>query len=251
MRSTCPARCGVLAVVLLAGLGGVGEAQRGRVVLRGRVIDSADAPVAGAHVSLHGTRHSTITDDSGRFVIRNVKAELHVMRLRRVGFEPALHQLELDGIAPSDSMLTFDIELKRQPQQLAIVRVEGKAFKPERLAYTTRFDDFYIRRERGIGHHFARDDLAKMQGGSVNEALRLVPGVRIAQVGWDSFPVFASCPAPHLYFDGMRVQEGVRALRDVNLNEIEGVEVYTRMSDIPPESRTGCGAIFIWFRGRG
>jgi hypothetical protein len=54
---------------------------------------------------------------------------------------------------------------------LAPVRVQAEAFKPARYNATTKFDEFYRRRARGVGRFFTREDI---EGRAKSEAFYLL-----------------------------------------------------------------------------
>lgn len=62
--------------------------------IRGRVTDQAGAPLAGAMVTIEGTRYGAITDDNGLFGIRNVPAGTYTLVISAAGCA----DLKLPGI---------------------------------------------------------------------------------------------------------------------------------------------------------
>lgn len=215
-----------------------------RAVVYGRAIDSTGRPAMGVHIELVGTRVAVVTDDDGLFVIRDLKPGLYVATAKRIGYEARVFDLSVAG----GEVLQVGLELVRQPQMLEVVRVDGVAFKPDRLAYTTKFDEFYFRRQRESGTFFDRTDLAASGARDVYDLLRQVPGMRILTSGWDRTVRMAACPSPWVYFDGVKTAHGLHGINDMRLDDVEAIEVYRSASSMPVAAKGGCGAIFFWFR---
>jgi hypothetical protein len=227
------------------------QRSRARASITGVVVDTTLTPVPGTIVSIVGTKLAAISDLRGRFVIRDIAPELQVVSLKRVGFVPKYFHLELQ---PSDS-LDFEIEMTPTPHQLPVVLVEEKAakgpvYKPEHLSYTTKFDDFYIRRSRGSGRYYTREELASSGATDLIDLFRSVPGARIALIGYDRVIRFDGCPTPWLYVDGVKAGNGLYALPELRLGEVEAVEIYTHGASLPPDAAGGCAAVFVWMRTR-
>jgi hypothetical protein len=169
-----------------------------------------------------------------------------VIAVRRVGYQARY----LDVRFVPGELVQMGVELQPLPHQLEVVTVYGKAYKPERLAYTTRFDDFYARRAKGDGHFFTREEMLEGGGGDIIQVFRRVPGLRIDGQGWSQWVSIPGCPGPYVFVDGTKVSMGIYALQDLRVTELEGVEVYKSAASVPPEASGSCGAIMIWTRGK-
>jgi Carboxypeptidase regulatory-like domain len=227
------------------------QRSRTRATITGVVVDTTLAPVQGAILSIVGTKLTALSDHAGRFVIQDIAPELQVVSLKRVGFTPRFFHLQLQP----GQRLDFEIEITPLPHQLPVVHVEEKAvkqavFKPDRLAYTTKFDDFYIRRSRGSGKYYTRDDLDRSGATDLIDLFRSVAGARVALMGYDRLVRFDGCPNPTLYVDGVKAGIGLYALPELRLLEVEAVEIYAHGASLPPEAVGGCAAVFIWMRTR-
>ncbi|HEY7194173.1 MAG TPA: TonB-dependent receptor [Gemmatimonadales bacterium] len=107
------------AAIFLAGLclmPSLALAQSGTI--RGRVTDSAGAPLARASVSAEGTGLSATTDDQGRYEIRGLDAGAYTLRVRMLGYQPRTARVVLDQGA-----VTQDFTLTPQPISLSPVDV--------------------------------------------------------------------------------------------------------------------------------
>lgn len=140
---------------------------------------------------------------------------------------------------------------------LPAVSVEAEAFKPARYNATTRFDEFYRRKARGVGKLFTREDI---EGRAKTEAIYLldgVAGVRIIKPKPDQPPelrvtrcgVGTNSSVP-VFVNGLETGPNTSLLlKEFHVNDIEAMEVYTGPSQLPPEAMgNACGAIFIWTR---
>lgn len=217
---------------------------RNRAVIYGRAIDTTGRPIMGVNIELVGTRKSVVTSDDGLFVIRDLSPDLYIVSAKRLGFEARVFDVRLSG----GEIVQMGLEMQRQPQLLEVVRVNEVAFKPERLAYTTKFDDFYFRREKGGATFFDRDQLESAGARDIYDLFRTVPGMRVRASGWEQSVSMSSCPSPLIYFDGVLTSHSLAGINDMRLSDIEAIEIYRTMSSMPAAAKAGCGAIFFWFR---
>lgn len=174
------------------------------VTVRGSVIDAASAsPISGAQLTLTGIAPSILpasnpspvlnsarvaaTDSSGAYEIRGVAAGSYRLFVRRLGYQPALVDLEV-GDAARDTRLSFGLVVV--PIRLEPVQVDGERVNTfGRLLPPSEGDDslpvIAVRaRQREFLSTDVRDltALVALQGGSTGEtdilrALRRFPGV--------------------------------------------------------------------------
>lgn len=138
---------------------------------------------------------------------------------------------------------------------------------------------FYDRAGRGIGRFVTRADIERVRPSSTSDIFRTVPGVTVHCRGpqcvllWDRLqprfgqtisgaqkplylldgaPVDRSMACPIQYFvDGSPWQ--LEHIDQFRPDEIEGIEIYASMPEIPPRFRSPdarCGVIAIWLRER-
>jgi len=137
------------------------------------------------------------------------------------------------------------------------VEVEGRSLQLVRAG-------FYDRRNAGQGHFITREDIAAMIGvRGLPDVIREVPGVRISSDGFGKDRItlrgtFGGSCLPMLVLDGMAIHPPWEDILEVQ--DIEGVEVYPRPSQIPARfenltpdrSRGGasaqCGIVVAWSR---
>ncbi|HEV8355860.1 MAG TPA: carboxypeptidase regulatory-like domain-containing protein [Gemmatimonadales bacterium] len=244
----------------------LGAAQPGSPAeLRGWVTTPSEIPVVGAEVTLLAISRTTVTDSSGRFVLVDLPAGEHVMRVRRIGFRG---QWFTASLYPGERK-EVTIVLEPGTFQLPEIEVTARNAKPVEYAYTHKFDDFFRRREVGLGKFITREDIERRRPLRTADILTGVRGVRVRfreQFGRSADVVITGCSAVSVWIDGAQqyFAEFYRKpvgpndstaiavgdfLERVRPSEIEMVEVYRGPSEIPAEFLSGgCAAIVIWTR---
>ncbi len=160
------ARLFTLAFALLLLAPAVLLAQAGRVL--GTISDATSGPVAGARVQLAGTRFSTSSDASGRYVLDGVPAGSYTLRVQRLGSAPKV----VDGVVVRAGQDTrVDVTLEAVAFALAPIVTSGSR-TPEKItdapATITSIDASAI--ENTAGNSFA-------------PALKQVKGLDYVQTG--------------------------------------------------------------------
>lgn len=225
------------------------EPARTQTAVLGSVTDSRSGdPIPAAVVTLDGTV-SVATNLTGNFRIADVTPGRHLVQVKRIGFKRAVVNIDL----PSDQAgVELEIRLDPVPVELPEIVVEG-----ERTLYAYgRLRDFYERRRRGIGHFVTRWDIEKRQPHVVSDVLLGIPGLRIVPgaLGRNTIeltdPSF-SCRNPLVFLDGTLIG-GANPDEFLNPQDVEGIEVYTRISEVPLQFSTSsgsvCGVIAVWTR---
>ena len=248
-------------------------------VIRGRVVD-AKGPVADVALQLraatneheHLTTRYSLTDARGTFLLRAVPVGRWVMEARRVGYVPSTQRLTVRA----GETTTVDLSMQAVAQSLDTVNVVQWGVVPERYGPSSRMHEFYRRRARGHGRFFTRDDIEASGRAKLTDLLRTVPGARIRTYPGNRAEVaFARCTGPvqlaqsgsltaaargqtgsrggtvALYVNGVRIDTASiqQTFAEFDLMEIEAVEVYRGISELPPEAvGDACSAIFVWTR---
>lgn len=215
----------------------------------GLVTDSRTGePIPAAVVSLDGSVN-VATNISGHFQIAEVTPGVHLLQVKRIGFKRAMVSVDLP---PGRAGVDLEISLDPVPVELPEVVVEG-----ERTLYAYgRLRDFYERRSKGVGHFVIRWEIEKRKPRVVSDLLYAIPGLRITPgpVGRNTIqlmdPSF-SCRTPLLFLDGVLIRGGDPD-EILTPMDVEGIEIYTRISEVPPELSTqagsACGVIAVWTR---
>lgn len=215
--------------------------------VRGQVVDSAGGPIVDAHVSIASARRFTRSDSAGTFRMARLPHDSVELLVRRIGYKPR------KVIAlPSDSSEWLRVLLEHDPAIL-----EGVAVTAERQRLRTDVEDFYRRRELGVGTYFTRADFASHNTLRTSDVLRNVPGLRFISIPGGNGIRFTATSivrrdcTPMIWLDGQRAP-GLE-IDDVPASDIEGLELYkgpstTPMQFSPYSSGSTCGTIVIWTR---
>ncbi len=244
----------VCAVVFLASVQGVNAQQAADSTRRdslpatliGRVTDSAGAGLAGAEITLARSDHvHAVTGDSGDFRISGIAPGTSVFNVRRIGFEAATFTAVLHSGKTHRAKFT----LTAAAQPLPTVAVNDTAIPTHWL------DQFDRRRSGARGTFITRADIVHKGARTGSDAVRGIPGVRITPSRFGTNTVLMNRGAgarpcyPTMYVHGIPYS-GV--IDDFVAEDIEALEVYVGISEIPPElDKNGkglCGAIVVWTR---
>jgi hypothetical protein len=217
------------------------------VTLIGRVVDSIGGGLVGAEITLlKSDRVRAITGDSGQFRIAGLAAGTTVFNVRRIGFEAA----SFTAVLHSGKTQRATFRLTPSAQSLPTVAISDTAVQ-------THWLDAFDRRKSGArGTFITRAQMDKMDARSGADVLRTVPGVRVEagrggmgnRVIMNRGSGVRQC-VPTTYVHGMQYSG---TIDDFAADEIEALEVYVGISEIPPElDKIGkgiCGVIVIWTR---
>jgi hypothetical protein len=211
------------------------------VRVRGLVVDTAKAPLAGAEVRAVGTEVMIVTSDSGIFRV-DLPAGPIVFAVRRLGYEPSTF---LATLKPGRTNgVTF--VLQGTAQALPGILVAEERDQPWLRLFNQRRDNQH-------GTFITRTEIEKARARLTTDLLRrrvpsvqVVPtrtGTRVYMRGNSS----RRCP-PQLFVHTTPYSGDVD---DFPPDVIEAIEVYSGSAELPPELNIGramCGAIVIWTR---
>ena len=211
-------------------------------VLRGRVIDSAGAPVADATLydGVSGAR--TTTDSLGTFLFPRRPNGTQNVHVRRLGFTPRRFVVDVIDVDPTDVVL----ELARHPTALAAVLVRDRR----------SFAGFLQRRARTTGGVFLDEEMiTAKQPLSVANLLHGLPGIAVSSSLGTRSSIETrfgrkSCE-PSVFLDGRPVLADTRDLDAfIDPRLLRGVEIYAFPAEVPREflGNPLCGAILFWSR---
>ena len=216
-------------------------------VLIGRVTDSAGIGLVGAEITLfHSEKVRVVSGDSGQFRLTGLTAGTSVFNVRRIGFEPASFTAVLrPGRTHRATMV-----LTASASPLPTVAVSDTAVNSHWL------DAFDRRKSNSRGTFFTRNDIVKKGARTGTDIVRSVPGVRLSPLrGGGGNQVIMNRGAggrtcvPTMYVQGLPYSG---MLDDFAAEDIEALEVYVGVSEIPPEfDKNGkgiCGVIVVWTR---
>ena len=238
--------CVVVVLTLLALWPRVAHGQS--ATLRGSVVDSTGRPIPGALLSVDGTQGLASTDGQGSFLLANLPPGSRVVRVRAVGWKPIAFEIELEAGVER----TGKIAMEQAVVQLPDLRAVGDS--SEATPAGRRLAGFEFRRRHNAGTFRDRPAIERMNVLLTGELLRNIPGVRVASGVVDTHVKFVRClERVSVWIDGDRVRTPTPddALASIHPNDVEAIEVYRGLSQIPAEFLDdSCAAIVIWTRAR-
>ncbi len=226
------------------------------------IVDSVSGvPVSGAVVILGGdTAHAVRADSAGEASLHARLSHADTIRVTARGFRTYERRLDDRG----EDVLIFDVHLARSVQLLEsrrITEAKGASVDLGRLAGYNR------RRAAGSGNIITREQIQLRSAVRVSDLFRGMPGLRVvdsasarllvssrtAQSSLVSTSANNDCVVP-VAVDGL-LREGSFEVDLLNLEEIEGIEVFVGIGTIPPEyssmrKNAWCGLILVWTRDR-
>lgn len=206
----------------------------------GTVLNERSAPIEGAIVMVPGKAKEVRTDAAGHFSVEGFGAGTVLARVRKLGYTPQLHTLQMVNSR------TDSIRLKPLPQNLTPVQINAQSgFGKDTFAYKEL--DQRMRWKNEQSYVVSREEFDKQGTTDLANAIRYsVTGGRYG--GTLSHPMV----------DGCVIINGERALKDWPLtaffaDEVEAVEVYPAKSDVSGTLETrGCDpkkqVYVVWMR---
>jgi hypothetical protein len=251
-RSSCARVVLALAAIILAQSipASAQGLQEQTAIMVAFVTDSAGRPVSGAEVQVVGTSLRGNTDDAGRVALLAIPTGKAVLRVRRLGFA----ELTIPLSVTPGSMPEARYKLMPIATDLDKVVVRAASLKPDRYAKTGKFDGFYRRRGEGVGTFFTREQIDARRAQKSEDLLRMATGIRITYRGSTPLVHFARCDNVNVYIDGIRSHDAYRDFFALNPLQIEAMEIYHGMAQVPPEFSprpNDCAAIVVWTRWTG
>jgi hypothetical protein len=124
----------------------------GASVLTGRVMRAEGAgPLAGAQVTLLGSREIAVTNDSGEFTLRGLPAGSRTLAVRAIGWRPEIMAVDLAAHVPQHVV----VPLQAKTAELQAVVVTGT------INAGLKRVGFDSRKHTGIGRFLGPDDIEK------------------------------------------------------------------------------------------
>ena len=178
---------------------------------------------------------------NGSFSLKIPETGSGELRVRRLGYVPRSIVLLFDTLTGSR---TVTIAVESAPLELAPVKVEAPG-----SVYMREFNE--RRKQRGTGHFIDRAQIEKRRPAYTSDLLRSLPGMTVRLSSRAGGVVRTRGCRPAIFIDG--IQAVGAELDDVTRpGDIDGIEIYTSRSAIPPQfsGRHGnlCGAIIVWTR---
>ena len=229
-------------VLLLASLHGLGAgvlAQTGTI--SGTLIKAAGGDaIEAARIELLGTKYNIMTSRKGEFAFRDLAPGKYTIQASAIGYAKLRADLEVKAAE------TVEVEFQAQLESVQLPDVEVKE--------VLRLPPEFVRRsQEGGGRYLSRAEIERRPGAAmVSDLLRTFPGVRVNCRRYPCTFTFTratrNCP-PAFFLDGVETEMMALSLQPAR--EVDGVEVYSGLSETPPElrGRSGtCGAFVVWTR---
>jgi hypothetical protein len=130
-------------------------------------LDTTREPIGGVEVALPDLSRTTLTNERGTFMLREIPpGDQHVV-VRRLGYGPV------------DTRLTFQAGRVVQ-RRFALTRaVVLDSVQVTGRASDHMLDDYEANRRLRLGHFLSREDLAKLEGVSTGAAIRSLTGTEV------------------------------------------------------------------------
>jgi Carboxypeptidase regulatory-like domain len=211
----------------------------------GVVADSMGRALPDVNIEIVGSTLTARTDSMGRFLMQDLPPRLHVVRARKLGYNPSYLTINLSDTTSSRARIVM-----RQfaGQNLGLVVVKA-------TRYPVRMGPFLRRLERksGWGTLMSAEDVNARHPQRTTDLFQTIAGVKVNRDAGGSLMVTGrgGCvmalfingfPAPQL--SGSSIDDNVNSL------EIAGLEVYNGIAGVPADLTMGpanpCGTIAIW-----
>lgn len=246
-------RCSLLAIHTIAvGIPALVSAQAvaqtppSQVEVRGTVTDLSRAPIAGAEVGAvvgNVLVKQTLTADDGSFNLGTLAAGAVSLRIRRLGFEPRVLDLQLgpDVLAP------LDIVMKPRSTELEDVVIEAND--------RARLREFYEHREQrhSYAKFFDQNEIRKRGAVNTSDLFRSVPGITIKAANTGGNTIRIRGCQPMVWLDGQRVPNA-ELDEVISPGDIAGIEFYFSMAGTPAQymerTNRACGTLLVWTKNR-
>jgi hypothetical protein len=205
----------------------------------GQLTDLSGMPVPYARVAIAGAGE-TRSDDSGRFLLRDVDPGTRRLEVRFIGMTP-LHSI-VD--VPSGDTVWTTVALERVPT-LGVMNVRAAGLGRILAA------EFNSRRKLGLG--WIVDSTTITRYPSVEGVMRDMPGLVVRRKGIDIVMLIpdgrGGLCEPTVYMDG--VAAGTGHLFDLTTKEAVAIEAYvqpltTPVTFIPKGTGAKCGTVLVW-----
>lgn len=217
--------------------------------LTGTVIDAAGRPLLGAVVTAIGRPEYVLTNEKGNFRLGHLLPGPATFQVRRVGFTPAVFDLDL----PEATVVEVKATLRPNIVTLSTIVVEGEA----RSLWLFKMGFYDRATKQALGYFYPPDEMVRRNLTSMESLLSEIPGVTLDRSGGSLIPYgrwTGTKPCRlNVWIDNMLSASGGEGL-DVLVPGplVRAVEIYPSATAVPdryarPNNR--CGALVIWTKG--
>jgi hypothetical protein len=201
------------------------------------------SPIFGVRIAVRGSRVSGVSDSGGTFALEGLAPGHQTVRIL---YRDSL-EYDQDVRLRAGKTAILSVLLDLDEVALAPIVVEASSLGRDRS-----LAGFFERRKAGFGRFYTLADLDRLHDLSPAALLRqagLIVRCRLRACVPLVYTAGAPCVVT-LFLDGMKISPDY--LEDLHVDELAGVEVYTRALDVPREYRWwfggDCGAVLLWGR---
>ncbi len=230
--------------------------RRRSAIIDGVVTDTNLVPLAGAQVAILRTDLKLLTGANGRFRFVDVPSGGYILVVRRLGFRPTSHVVQVEP--PDTIRLAYTLER-------AVVGLDTVVIAARRQSI--RLQQFEDRRKAGFGEFLTEEDIKNRNAVYTTEVLRRFKSINISpsynhgsmaewyalsrREGGSVNPGTGEvdyCPL-QVMVDGMPMPTPFNLDILPSPRELAGIEVYNGAATMPPQfggADRRCGMILIW-----
>lgn len=200
--------------------------------LRGVVLDSAGAPLAGARVGLGASPDAAVTDSNGAFTLGGQRSGTQALLVRKLGYNPAEMIVHLTRRVPREVTVRLGVFV---PVLEAVLVQARRTAGLERVGFAAR-------QRTGMGRYITQAELDRRNAFDVSDFLRHLAPARASGFG-------GACTT--YWVDGIRWNFGTPDDFMVP-QEVGAIEVYSS-AFVPAEFQSfegACRVVVIWTKWR-
>lgn len=215
------------------------ERARGRAVLKGKVVDDRDRPVADAIVTVSSADTSVRTGKDGLFLIGGLPAGTQAMQTRRIGITQVSQMVPLRPDSVTEVIVHASAYNTTSVYNVRAQRVKG--------ADRTEYE---FRRKAGFGTFLETKQIENRI--DLVSVLQSLPGMQVAQKGFElqvtTMAGMKGRCSPNAFIDGIPSDFTVANM--YKPSDFRAIEFYLHASSVPAQysSFASCGAILFWTR---
>lgn len=204
-----------------------------------------ERPVEGAIVRIPDADRVVVADEHGRASIEDLPAGSYEFQVQHIAYGEQGDTLRVRG----GHAHLVTIYLTPRPFVMEPLQVTVQ-YRPRWLVDT----GFYRRKEMGLGYHVSPEEIERRNPSRLSHLLEPAPNVWLVR---ECDPYCTTllrtastrtrACSPEIYMDGKKLRlPALFSLDDVPVSDIAAIEMYTRISQTPPQFYGLCGSLVIW-----
>lgn len=220
----------------------------------GTVSDTLGNPLNSVQIELSGTDYASISNLYGEFKLNKVKPGPYTLFMRRIGFEAISMPIEIKNGDPME----LDFELTPTTVRLATVAVKasGVSEKLRRVGFADRLktsgvpaSHFITRAELERTNPMSLIHVLERKGGRMRQCMDATvwidgtpPAINsdgTPTIGTPAIPFKNATPRTLIREQSNSSNVRFRALDNIPVRAVDGMEVFASISEVPVEFRAG------------